>query len=194
MVLIALLICLICLLTLLTVFGFVYTPRTARTFLNPTASRTHPVCSERAVECQNDADCVECADNDVFQIRCEEVGGGKLVERKRYCLPRKPDKPCNEDLGGVWTWTYNNKEWECLCTYPEIAGNRGCTKLNPNVCKGGTYNYSAKRSNRGPIPTDCVCPEESIRIVSEDNVPMCVPTHPGICPDENTCRSFYTSL
>lgn len=180
------------------VIGFVYTPTTTATFLNPASSPTNPVCSEKAVECTTNADCTHCKDNDIFEIRCEEVGGGKFGKRKKYCLPKKPQKPCNEDLGGVWTWTgwasSGNKEWECLCTYPEIAGNRGCTALNPNVCKGGVFNYSARHSNRGPVPSDCVCPDGTVHIVSEDDVPMCIPVHPGICPDEKICRSFYTSL
>lgn len=196
--LIGIVVTIIVLLLCITVFGFVYTPNTPSTFINPATSQTNPVCSEQAVECQTNADCGKCEDNNIFEIRCEEMGGGKLTKKKKYCLPVKPEKPCNEDLGCVWTWTgwasSDNKEWESLCTYPEIAGNKGCTKLNPNVCKGGTYNYSAKHSNRGPIPSDCVCPNGSVHIVSEDNVPMCIPLHPDICSDESTCRSFYTSL
>lgn len=197
MVLLAGIIGTIVVLLFITVFGFVYTPNTLPTFINPATTQTNPVCSEQATECQTDADCLKCEDSNVFELKCEEMGGGKLT-RKKYCLPKKPDKMCNEELGGVWTWTgwasSNNKEWDCLCTYPEISGNRGCTKLNPNVCKGGDYRYSAKKLKRGPIPSDCVCPAGSIHLVSQDNVPMCIPMNPGICPNETTCRSFYTSL
>lgn len=178
----------------LSVFGFVYTPKTNPGFINPRPRDPNPVCSNWAVECKTNGDCAECIDNDVFEIRCQETG----IKRKKYCTPKIPDKPCNEDLGGVWVWTgwssTRTREWECLCAYPEIAGNKGCTKLNPNVCKGGTYGYSAKRSNRGPVPSDCVCSKGSVRITSDNNVPMCIPENPGFCPDERTCRSFYSSL
>ena len=190
-----LLVFLIIVLSVVSIGGFIYTPSAPKTSTITAGhwSTTQPVCSEKATKCVTDADCSKCEDKDVFDITCKKLSSGK-----KYCLPRKPTKPCNQKLGGVWTWSgwadTNTKEWECMCTLPEIAGNIGCTKLNPNVCKGGKYNYSAIGSKRGPLPSDCICPENTFQIVTENNVPMCIPKSEGICPDIHTCTMFYSSL
>lgn len=182
----------ITLLAVVTISGMLYTPRPiGPDFINPVAVSTRPVCSEEPVPCVTDADCSVCQDDKVFEMKCQDIQGN------RYCLPKTPEQPCNLDLGGQWVWSgwadTNNKEWECLCTYPEIAGNIGCTKLNPNVCRGGIYTFS-KNSTRGPRPEDCKCPENTIRIVTENNVPMCIKRNKTSCRDENTCKRFYSSL
>lgn len=179
----------ITILLFLVILGFLYVPRIyIGSPIQPITSGIKPVCLSEQVECLVDSDCAHC--DDILDITCQNMGG------KRYCLPAKPDKQCNEDLGGVWTWTgwasVDRKEWDCLCTYPEISGNRGCTKINPNVCAGGEYTYSAKIKNRGPLPSDCTCPSTSVKIVTENNIPMCIPLHPGICADDTVCKSFYT--
>lgn len=182
----------IVLLTVLTITGVFYEPATVGPdFLDSTGVAVNPVCSEEAVPCLTDGDCASCQDGDVFEMKCQELRG------RRYCLPKTADQPCNTELGGQWVWTgwadSGNKEWECLCTYPEIAGNKGCTKLNPNVCKGGKYRFS-KNSTTGPVPEDCECPTDTIRIVTEGNVPMCIKKNKTSCRDETTCRQFYSTL
>lgn len=181
----------ISLLVALTVFGLVYRPSsTGPDFIDPVKVALSPICSEQPVPCINDSDCQHCRDANVFEMKCEGL------DDRRYCLPTKPEQPCNEKLGGVWTWSgwadTRNKEWECLCTYPEIAGNRGCTKLNPNVCRGGTYTYKPSM-DRGPLPSDCKCPRNTVQVVTEGDVPMCIARNKGSCFDEATCKRFYKS-
>lgn len=179
-------------LTILLLTGLLYRPaRVGPDFIDPVRIETNPVCSERAVQCVTDGDCDRCQDGNVFEIRCQDHMG------RRYCLPKKPDQPCNMDHGGQWMWTgwadSKNRDWECLCAYPEIAGNKGCTEINPNVCRGGTFTFP-KNSKRGPRPEDCECPPSTFRIVTEGNVPMCIKRNKTSCFDEDTCRQFYSSL
>lgn len=174
--------------TLLAVFGFVYTPNLRRTFINPNISNTNPVCSEVPTRCQTDKDCSKCVDSNVFEIKCSENN-----DKNKYCLPVKPEKPCNEKFGGVWEWTgwasSHNKEWECKCVWPEIAGNRGCTQINPNICTGGVYNFLSTH----PTPANCVCPKGTLKIVQNDNLPLCIPQK-GFCINEKECSRFYGNI
>lgn len=172
--------------------GVFYKPkRVGPDFLDPVRVETDPVCSENPVPCVSDSDCKICVDGGVFEMKCQNLRGSN------YCLPKTPDQPCNLDLGGQWVWTgwadTRNKDWECLCTFPEIAGNIGCTRVNPNVCRGGKYSFTHTET-RGPIPEDCECPTDAIRIVTEGNVPMCIKKNRSSCVDETSCKRFYSSL
>lgn len=193
------LVIIIILLTVVTIFGFLYVPQKPKaTALNPHITPLNPICSNTPVECTTDSDCTKCLDS--FKVRCTTLRRNpeqstKYGAQKSYCLPVKPQRPCNEKLGGIWTWTgwsdENVKEWDCLCTYPEIAGGNGCQRLNGNVCKGGTYNYDARNATQGPKPSNCKCGENDQLIVTESGVPLCVPKGPGYCSDESTCKRFY---
>lgn len=189
----------IIILTLLSVLGFIYKPVPKQVYINPNVTPIDPVCQNQPVECDTDNDCNKCIDNE--KMNCVIMNRNKNQEEKygkakKYCLPLKPSQPCNETLGGIWTWTGWSdpirKEWDCLCTYPEIAGNKGCTKLNPNVCKNGVYKYNAINAIRGPSPKDCECASNSQRIITSTNVPLCVPKGDGYCANEQMCTNFYT--
>jgi hypothetical protein len=186
-------------LTLLAIIGFTYYPPVISGYINPNAQPKDPICSETPIECNIDDDCGKCIDSEAYNIKCTTLKRNSnqskhYGEEKKYCLPEKPEKPCNEKLGGVWTWTgwaSKGGEWDCMCTYPEIAGGNGCSKLNPNVCKGGKYTYSAIGADRGPRLTDCECPPTHIRIHTNKGIPMCIKKNKGSCPNEAICQSFY---
>ena len=157
-------------------------PPTHNVFPRMDKKPLRPICTEQAYTCTTDKDCEKCIDSNSFELKCQphKIDTGM----QKYCLPVKPKKECNEKLGGVWTWTgwgeSGTKEWDCLCVYPEIAGNRGCTRLNPGVCDKGTYTYDARGSSRGPSPDDCKCAEGYDKIVANPDIPMCIKHTDGI--------------
>lgn len=191
---------LIIILSCLIIIGMFIKPVSSTTYINAHSGIINPLCMDTPIECQKDNDCSKCSDG--IQMKCMELKRGPHQKEvygnihNKYCLPEKPDKPCNEKNGGIWTWTGwagNRKEWDCLCTYPEIAGNIGCTHLNPNVCNLGEYTYDARTAKRGPIPDDCKCAPHFVKIITENNVPLCIKKQDGYCPNEKVCHNFYSS-
>lgn len=189
-------------LTYFIVVGLFVKPSIRFDYIPPFTQSIDPLCMNKPVECHNDKDCRICAD--ALEMKCIELKRGPHQQEaygnnvhQKYCLPVKPQKPCNEKYGGIWTWTgwaEDRKEWDCLCTYPEIAGNIGCTSLNPNVCKLGKYTYDARTATRGPMPDDCECAApDYIKIITDTNVPLCIKKGPGYCPDDQVCHKFYAS-
>jgi hypothetical protein len=189
-------------LTCLVIIGLFRQPLIKTAYINPNVSSTRPMCMDKPIECNTDNDCRQC--NDAITMKCIEMKRSPDQRKaygnihNKYCLPEKPNKPCNEKLGGIWTWTGwsggNRKEWDCLCTYPEIAGNVGCTHLNPNVCNLGVYNYDARTATRGPNPGDCKCTEPHYtKIITDTNVPLCIKKGDGYCPNDKVCHNFYSS-
>lgn len=160
-------------------------------YVNPNIKSPNPNCSETAVSCEVDSDCAGCADSALFKLTCQSSGAGD--DEKKYCLPERPKKPCNERNGGVWSWTgwslSGNAEWECSCAFPEYYGNTGCTQLNPDVCAGGSFVYDSA-TGVAPSQINCDCPEGTVKIEIE-KIPRCIPKNDTLCPDPETCRKFY---
>lgn len=189
--------------TFLVMIGFAFDPFIPFQAIASGAVDTNPICSQNPIECSTNADCNKCLDSETFELSCQKLSRNPeqrqaYGESKKYCLPKKPNKPCNEDLGGIWTWTgwadTGVMEWECLCTYPHFAGNKGCTKLNPNVCRHGLFGpYSATVANRGPNAGDCVCREEYVKVVTTSGIPMCIPKNEGPCTNAVSCSAFYST-
>jgi hypothetical protein len=191
---------LIVILTFLILVGLITKPKAHTNYINPSTSALNPLCMDTPTECLSAKECESCSDG--VAMDCVELKRNPHQKKaygnihSKYCLPVKPDKPCTERLGGIWTWTgwaSNRKEWDCLCTYPEIAGNIGCTRLNPNVCKDGVFAYDATTATRGPTPNDCQCYSGYTKIVTDTNVPLCIKKADGYCSDERVCRNFYSS-
>ena len=187
-------------LSCLIIIGLFIHPIAKTVYINPHSHTVNPICMDTPIECHTNDDCNKCADG--IQLKCMELKRGSHQQEvygnihNKYCLPEKPTKLCNEKYGGIWTWTgwaTNRKEWDCMCTYPEIAGNNGCTHLNPNVCNLGKYTYDARTATRGPIPADCECAPNYIKIVTDTNVPLCVKKGDGYCPNDKICNEFYLS-
>jgi hypothetical protein len=195
MILKTLLLFFIGLLVLTISLGLFFHPKFVPIHINPNTSPINPLCATTPTTCENDSDCTKCLDNTV--MRCTSTSTSSV---QKFCLPSKPEKPCNEKLGGVWTWTgwgregnHTSAEWECMCTYPEIAGNIGCTRLNPNVCRGGVFSFDAS-GGRGPSPNDCVCGPNTFKIITPSNVPQCVPKNEWYCHDLESCKNFYGGI
>lgn len=188
--------------TILINIGILYKPSSGQTFIKRTDfDIPNPICQNTKIECQTDDDCFKCIDNE--KMYCTELkrndDQSKLYgETKKYCLPKLPDQPCNLKNGGIWSWTgwtdTERMEWDCLCTYPEIAGGKGCMQLNPNVCKGGNWSYDATTSNDAPKAEDCSCSDNHHLLkTKESGVPLCVPSKDMFCTDKTNCETMYSN-
>jgi hypothetical protein len=112
------------------------------------------------------------ADGDVvikwFQIRYNNKG---------YCLKAADEvlPDCVKENGGLLTWTgWTNPEsmsWSCLCRYPTFFNGSDCSKLNPNVCMGGTFIVEQRKA---PVEGICKCPNGKELIKDYRGVPYCV--------------------
>jgi len=191
---------------------FIYSPVAQEVFIDPDLRDTSKECSTTPQLCTQDKDCKSCREANEVEVTCQDINRSVLQAKKygktggKYCLPKKADQPCNEKLGGMWTWSGfsgldglpSSQEWDCLCTLPEIAASNGCA-LNSNICKGGKFEYDSQgaQSNTPPLPVHCTCPEGHVKIWTENGAILCVPYSPGFCADEKgvynqeICRNFF---
>lgn len=198
---VAFIIGLIIILTLLIIFGISYRPSFKQIFVDPNSHRINPICQKEKIICNSEEDCKKCSDN--VEMTCVTLNRSEDQEKQygkeqKYCLPKIPDQPCNTKNGGIWTWTgwanTNRMEWDCLCTYPEIAGGNGCEQLNPNVCQGGQWDYDAKTASIAPTYKNCKCGAGTQLIETRPNgVPICVPATPYLCQSEQNCNTMYSN-
>lgn len=144
-------------------------------------------CQSGNVACKTNVDCLSCSDKLKVGLTCQKVSSDLPDKR---CLPRKPLERCNERLGGVWLWS--GTKWVCTCTYPEIAGGKGCQKINPNVCYNGKYTFDARKS-RPPSLTDCQCKQGSFKFLNSRSIPICVTPDKGSpCHSKRSCAQLYS--
>jgi hypothetical protein len=181
-------------------WGLSYEPEFKAVYINSGEEDVKPVCQKEIIKCNTDSDCAKCTDN--VEIKCVEIDRTSDHSKQygvggKYCLPEKPSSGCNAKNGGIWTWTgwsdTERMEWDCLCTYPQIAGGAGCQDLNPNVCAGGTWTYDATTATKAPSVLDCTCPKDFHLLSTEPTgVPLCVPHMDLVCQDEATCETMYS--
>jgi hypothetical protein len=192
----------------LTIFGFIYHPRFVETFiqLDESVSGEQKNCMNESVKCNTVDDCkTNCKDYHQEEMQCTYVErpshlNGKYGESGNYCIPAKPQTGCDASKGGIWVWSgyseVGTQRWECLCTYPEYAGNYSefCGSYNANVCQGGVMDYDATTAKRPPSADDCTCPPSTTRLEANDGtqLPLCVPTKPYLCDSKKMCESMYS--
>jgi hypothetical protein len=182
--------------TLLLVLGF-FSQKTEhqQLFINPKINDKRQVvhCLDNPVECTTDNECNHmCQESKQFSFACQPSTKNGL---KKFCLPKKPEQPCPEKNGGVWTWSgWDSRpgDWSCLCTLPEFFGSSGCTKLNPNVCRNGKFSFDATLQNRYPNMSDCQCAEGFAKIVNRQGVPTCVKLDSELCKTQKICEKNYS--
>jgi hypothetical protein len=190
----------------LAIFGFIYRPRFVETFiqLDESVSGEQKNCLSEQVKCNTVDDCKKQCRDATIEMQCTYVDRpshleGLYGESGNYCLPAKPESGCDASKGGIWVWSgysaVQEQKWECLCTYPDYAGNNteGCSTYNANVCQGGTMNYDATTANRPPSADDCTCPPSTTRLEAIDGtqLPLCVPQKPYLCDSKEMCESMY---
>lgn len=145
--------------------------------------KPHGPCQPGKGPCQDNVDCLPSSN----KLTCQRVSSDLADKR---CLPKVPDHPCNEKLGGVWVWS--GTKWFCKCTYPEIVGSNGCQQVNPNVCQGGKYTFDA-RKGKPPNLQDCQCKKGSIRFLDSHSIPVCItPQKNSPCYSKGSCAILYS--
>jgi hypothetical protein len=106
-------------------------------------------------------------------MKCVNVNGENL------CLPKEPDINCNSNNGGRYIWTgygfTQSKDWQCLCTKPEIYNGPDCSIKNPSYCSNGTL---ADDLNT-PLRNICKCDKGTELLFRYNNTPMCVSNDPS---------------
>lgn len=188
-------------LVILMVWGLEYRPEFEATYINPGQGSVNPVCQKERITCNTDADCSKCIDN--IEMKCVDITRTDDQSKNygkggKYCLPEKPYFGCNAKNGGIWTWTgwsdTERMEWDCLCTYPQIAGGPGCENLNANVCVGGEWNYDATTASEPPSPMNCNCPvNHHLLSTQPKGVPLCIPHIEYTCDGKKSCESMYSN-
>lgn len=175
----------------ISIYGAViYRPSTAsEVYINPQIGKKGKVCLAEPVRCARTSDCKNvCLDFDTVEMKCVEMKRtGKDQEKifgkgGKFCLPVKPEKPCNKEHGGVDIWTgwagIEQMEWDCACTWPNYYGSdSGCVKRNPGICHPGTFTFDIKDSKGKPPSADnCKCHHGYQKIIrGTDGSPICAP-------------------
>ena len=180
---------------LLVLIGVYVKPKNQEIDISVEKTPLKPFCKKEKVECETNNDCKKCNESrggeEIVCVKLERTPDQEKEgygTTKSYCAPKLPtDKQCIAKNGGIWTWTgwssANQQDWECLCTYPNIAGdkNTGCS-INPNVCQNGQLDFDATSD---PPKIDirgqglCRCGEGSSLIFTQQRLPtpLCVPTN-----------------
>lgn len=190
--------------TLFIIFSALYKPTFQQTFITPNQTDTKVICTSEKVICDPSTEnpCSQCVDN--IEISCQllertQEQQKNFGEQNYYCLPQKPEQPCDKTKGGIWTWTgwasTERMEWDCLCAYAGYAGNNGCTEWNPGICQGGTFDYDATKStyeNSAPSPENCTCPTNTTKMITDsgNGIPICVSNN--TCTSAEECCAMYS--
>ena len=173
--------------------------------INPISGQNTKKCLSEILNCNDDNDCQKnCIEQfSGVQMKCVDLPKyteeQKLLygQSQKICAPAKAEINCNAKYGGVLSWSgfpnIENMQWDCLCSYPNLAGGPGCS-LNSDVCEGGTYTWDVTDSNKSD-PTNkllCTCgPGKSLFIDPITSVPKCVPKIFSNKFNEVSTRSFY---
>lgn len=152
----------------------------------PFSSPKKKMCSSEKVSCDpNDVNSCENQCGDTEQMKCINVNGENL------CLPREPDINCNSKNGGRYVWTgygfTQSKDWQCLCTQPQIYNGPDCSIKNPSFCSNGNL---ADDINT-PLRDICQCDEGTALLFRDNNTPMCVSNDPSLGGGEDGLYGNY---
>ena len=140
----------------------------------PFTSNKKVDCSAVKVSCdpKSENPCGICDGTE--QMKCMSING------ENVCLPKEPDISCNTKNGGKYIWTgygfTQSKDWECLCTRPEIYNGPDCNIKNPSYCSNGTLSDNIN----DPLSNICNCgdPKSNKLLFRYNNTPMCISTDP----------------
>jgi hypothetical protein len=138
-----------------------------------------PFTSDKKVDCSSvKVPCDPTSENPcgicdgIEQMSCISVNGENL------CLPKAPDINCNSENGGRYIWTgygfTQSKDWQCLCTKPEIYNGPDCNTRNPSYCSNGTLSKNLD----DPLSSICQCGPGTSLLFRNNNTPMCISTDP----------------
>jgi len=163
-------------------------------------------CTSEIVNCESDYDCNQiCIESrEGLEMTCQTVNRYTADQINNYgntqkiCAPANAITNCNEKYGGVLTWTgfpeINSMQWNCLCSYPNLASTPGCN-LNADVCKGGNFTWDVTDpNNSNPSTATCNCPA-GYQLITDvvEHVPRCIPNEIGAGFTANSTKNMYTN-
>jgi hypothetical protein len=141
----------------------------------------HPSAQEKCVQ---DIHCKW----DVQSSTCLSISqnSNRLGVTKKICQPKYPKTSCNTKNGGVYTWTgwtgIDVGEWDCMCTYPFLAGANGSCETNYGVCEGGTFNIDINETGNTFDANACDCGQNKMLLSSSNGLkPVCVKKQSYLC-------------
>ena len=202
------LILILIIITLLIIGGVKYTPKFKQISIDPMDEFGFKAfCQSVQTSCNVDEDCKKKCDDNI-ELKCVDLDrtdpqAALYGASGKFCLPEKPAQICNTQNGGIWAWTgwssTDRMEWDCLCTYPQIAGGAGC-ELNPNVCNNGTWSYDAINNfDEAPNSSFCKCPDDYQKLEtiggsgSVGGYPICVQRSDWLSKTPEMATTMYSN-
>lgn len=159
--------------------------------INPVSANQKVNCVEIRTPCdpQDSNSCAHsCNETELKCLNLDAITpspSGKAINGGGYvCLPEIPEITCNLQNGGVYVWTgwgfTDSQQWDCFCQYPEFFGGSGCQTPNPDLCSGGTIDYSQlEKGANSPTSEICQCPSGTMKLLrGNSNTPYCESTDP----------------
>jgi len=160
--------------------------------VNPVEANQKVNCAEIRTPCdpQDPNSCAHSCNE--TELKCLNLNAitpspaGKAINGGGYvCLPEIPQLTCNLQNGGVYVWTgwgfTEEQGWDCYCMYPEFFGGSGCENPNPDLCSGGTIDYSQlQNGTSSPTSEICKCPSGTMMLLrGSSNTPYCESIDPS---------------
>jgi hypothetical protein len=173
-----------------------------------TSCSTDDDCKANCVEA-NEGESIVCRSipdtaglTEVQQTLTSSRGGGESITPPKYCVPEKAQLDCNVATGGIPVFSGwgggDTMGFECLCSYPLWASSKRCQEdeqggiycqgnclLNPDICRGGVFNWDLTKQTEEPTAELCTCADGDALIVDDSGLPRCVP---------EKLQSFYSDL
>lgn len=150
-----------------------------------------PFTSGKEKQCTAEKVSCDPSEENSCDSKCQEPGMKCVKMNDEFvCLPREPDVNCNSQNGGKYVWTgygfTQTKDWQCLCTHPEIFNGSSCDIKNPSYCSGGSIGNVNTR-----LRDICTCPKGTGLLFRYNNTPMCVSNDPQQGGGENGLYGNY---
>jgi hypothetical protein len=172
-----------------------------------TSCNTDDDCRASCVE-SNEGESIVCKSipntaglTNTQQSLMSSQGPSDSLPPPKYCVPEKAKLECNVGTGGIPVFSGwgggDTMSFECLCSYPVWASSKKCEEkdgsiycegnclLNPDICRGGVFNWDLTKNSEEPTAELCTCADGDVLIVDDTGLPRCVP--------ENL-QAFYSDL
>lgn len=142
-----------------------------------------PSQSRNVVSCKSVKTICDPTDSSSCANLCSEVDmicQPTNTDKNYVCLPKKPDLICDENKGGVYSWSgygfSEKQDWSCLCTHPEYFNGPGCIEPTTTFCTGGKVNI-----DKGINDNSCTCEPGKIKLYRQyGGTPFCVDNDPNL--------------
>lgn len=197
----------------LIIFGILHRPKLKPIKITSGSGSFNKSCLSEKISCNTDYDCMEsCSEaQEGEEIICKslpeidtltetqrKLTGLQATNPSSYCVPAKAVNSCDISHGGIPTYSgWSNPgrmEFDCMCAYPLWASSRICDKqgncsgscmLNPDVCKGGVFDWDLTKKVEEPRASLCTCGSGDTLLIDNFGLPRCVP---------EKMRTFYKDL